>query len=121
MRYLPHTPEDMAAMLEAVGTEHMDALFHDSGWVSPRDTLNLPEPLTEWELDEHMVALSKRSETNPFTALHPRRLWVRAVTSILFPSPSAIFGAIGILHRLYPLSAGNEPGDPCRPSMSTRR
>ena len=59
MRYLPHTREDIAVMLQAVGLESMDALFSaipdDCG---RRDIPDLPEPLTEWELDEHMAALS---------------------------------------------------------------
>ncbi len=66
MRYLPHTPEDIAAMLEAVGVEDMDALFSmiPEG-CRRKDPPNLPEPLTEWELDDHMVALSRQCETAP--------------------------------------------------------
>lgn len=59
MRYLPHTAEDIASMLEAVGVDDLDALFS----TVPDDCrfegkLDLPEPLTEWELRDHMAALA---------------------------------------------------------------
>lgn len=62
MRYLPHTEEDIASMLEAIGLESLDALFS----VVPSDcrfagTLDLPEPLTEWELNDHMAALANEN------------------------------------------------------------
>ncbi|MDM8517951.1 aminomethyl-transferring glycine dehydrogenase subunit GcvPA [Desulfobacterales bacterium HSG16] len=60
MRYLPHTSEDVEAMLQVVGAKTLDDLFT----AIPEDCrrkaeLDLPEPLTEWELDGHMSALSK--------------------------------------------------------------
>ncbi len=66
MLYLPHTSEDIAAMLEAVGLESLDDLFS----VIPEDfrcteDLNLPEPLTEWELNEHMNGLSSETAATP--------------------------------------------------------
>jgi glycine dehydrogenase subunit 1 len=59
MRYLPHTDKDIASMLEAVGAESLDDLFS----VIPKDCLfsgklDLPEPMTEWELSHHMAALA---------------------------------------------------------------
>jgi len=59
MRYLPHTDEDIAAMLEVVGAQSLDDLFS----MIPEDCryegrLDLSEPLTEWELRHHMSALS---------------------------------------------------------------
>ena len=59
MRYLPHTDEDIASMLEAVGVESLDALFS----VVPKDCrytgkLDLPKSLTEWELHDHMAVLA---------------------------------------------------------------
>ena len=57
MRYLPHTPEDIALMLQAVGVENPDALFTTiPDGCRRKDPPNLPEPMTEWELDEHMAA-----------------------------------------------------------------
>ena len=66
MQYLPHTAEDIAEMLQAVGVEHLDDLFR----TVPEDCrlkegLDLPEPLTEWELDEHMAALSGEMAISP--------------------------------------------------------
>jgi len=61
MRYLPHTPEDIAAMLQVVGVESMAELFSMVPDECRRqDTPDLPEPLTEWELDAHMAALSEK-------------------------------------------------------------
>lgn len=59
MRYLPHTDEDIASMLEAIGVDSLDALFS----MVPKDCrfegkLDLPGPLTEWELRDHMAALA---------------------------------------------------------------
>ena len=66
MRYLPHTPEDIAEMLQVIGAESLDALFS----TIPEDcrrkgSLTLPEPLTEWELNAHMNALAGTMATSP--------------------------------------------------------
>ncbi len=59
MRYLPHTEEDIASMLRSVGVERIDDLF--SG-IPPgcriENPLNLPEALTEWELNTLMDGLA---------------------------------------------------------------
>ena len=52
MRYLPHTDEEIAAMLEVVGRKSLDELFCSV----PDDcryegTMALPEPLDEWAVD----------------------------------------------------------------------
>ncbi|MHB8909267.1 MAG: aminomethyl-transferring glycine dehydrogenase subunit GcvPA [Syntrophales bacterium] len=59
MRYLPHTDEDVAAMLGAVGLADLDSLFA----AIPADCrmtgeLRLPAALSEWELDAHMDSLA---------------------------------------------------------------
>ena len=66
MRYLPHTSEDITSMLEEVGVDDLDGLFS----TIPEDCrhrgdLNLPEPLTEWELNDHMGALSDSMAVSP--------------------------------------------------------
>ncbi len=66
MLYLPHTNEDIASMLEAVGVDDLDELFS----TVPEDCrfrgdLNLPEALTEWELNDHMKALSDSMAVSP--------------------------------------------------------
>ena len=66
MRYLPHTEEDISAMLVAVGLESMDDLFssvpHDCRM---RGELDLPDPLTEWELDAFMNGLAGTMASSP--------------------------------------------------------
>ncbi|MCA1959957.1 MAG: aminomethyl-transferring glycine dehydrogenase subunit GcvPA, partial [Desulfomonile sp.] len=66
MRYLPHTDEDVAIMLEAIGLASLDDLFI----TVPQDCrrsrpLNLPEPLTEWELTERMNCLAATMTASP--------------------------------------------------------
>ena len=61
MRYLPHTPEDIDAMMKTVGVDSLDDLFK----TIPDDCrcnceLNLPEALTEWELNDHIDALCQQ-------------------------------------------------------------
>ena len=54
MRFLPHTREQVQQMLEVIGAGSLDALFESI----PEDCrrlqeMNLPEALTEWELNCH--------------------------------------------------------------------
>ena len=66
MRYLPHTQEDISAMLEKVGVENLDALFSTVPDVCRRKSpMELPEPLTEWELDRKMAQLSSSMAVSP--------------------------------------------------------
>jgi len=59
MRYLPHTRDDIAAMLKVVGAKDLEDLFAViPGDCRRRDDMELPEPMTEWELTEHLSALS---------------------------------------------------------------
>ncbi len=66
MRYLPHTKEEIDAMLAKTGKTSLDELF-DSIPDQCRFTgkLNLPEALTEWELDAHMEELSSSMAAFP--------------------------------------------------------
>ena len=66
MRYLPHTAEDIQEMLQAVGSENLDALFS----VIPEDCrrledMDLPAPLTEWELDNLMETMAGDIAVSP--------------------------------------------------------
>ena len=66
MRYLPHTPEDIAAMSEAIGIKSLEDLFP----TVPRDCrrsgeLKLPEALTEWELNNHIDRLAATMAVSP--------------------------------------------------------
>lgn len=59
MRYLPHTDQDVAAMLSILGVKSLEDLFAGVPNVCRRpQPLDLPEPLTEWELGAHMGALA---------------------------------------------------------------
>ena len=43
MRYLPHTPEDIAAMLKAVGIDSLEGLFaHIPEDCRRKEALNIP-------------------------------------------------------------------------------
>ena len=66
MRYLPHTPEDIEEMLKTVGVDSLDDLFD----TIPDDCrcnceLNLPEALTEWELNDHIDTLCSSMAVSP--------------------------------------------------------
>jgi len=66
MRYLPHTPEEIASMLQTVGAQDLDDLFS----TLPADCrrtrpLKLPEAMTEWDLNSHMGTLAGRQATAP--------------------------------------------------------
>lgn len=66
MRYLPHTSDDTAAMLKKVGLNSLDSLFASIPEECRRTSdLNLPEPLSEWELNAHMDALAGSVAISP--------------------------------------------------------
>ena len=66
MRYLPHTSEDIKSMLQVVGADNIDDLFSTipDDCIS-KDDLELPDALTEWELNSHMAALSDTMAVSP--------------------------------------------------------
>ncbi|SMC27887.1 glycine dehydrogenase (decarboxylating) alpha subunit [Desulfacinum hydrothermale DSM 13146] len=71
MRYLPHTPEDVASMLQAVGADSLEELFAGVPETCRRkDAWNLPEPLTEWELNAHMDRLAARVASSPYWKIY---------------------------------------------------
>ncbi len=62
MRYLPHTQEDVAAMLKRLGLFDLEELFSTIPDSCRRERpLDLPEPLTEWGLDRHMARLAQET------------------------------------------------------------
>ena len=66
MRYLPHNSEDIAVMLQKVGVDSMDALFASIPEDCRRKTpLDLPAPLSEWELNDHMNDLAADMAVSP--------------------------------------------------------
>ncbi|MCK5348164.1 MAG: aminomethyl-transferring glycine dehydrogenase subunit GcvPA [Desulfobacula sp.] len=59
MRYLPHTKEDIEAMLKVTGVSSLDDLFDcipDD--LKTKNTVDIPESLSEWELNAHMEDLA---------------------------------------------------------------
>jgi len=66
MRYFPHTGEDIKEMLQEIGLESLDELFVPIPEDCRRDgDLELPGPLTEWELNAHMDALAEDMAVSP--------------------------------------------------------
>jgi glycine dehydrogenase subunit 1 len=66
MRYLPHTDEEIAAMLATVGAQDLDDLFKSLPADCRRNRpMELPEAMTEWELNRHMDALAGQMATAP--------------------------------------------------------
>lgn len=66
MHYLPHTKEDIQAMLQTVGAATLDDLFSSiPDNCCCRLGLDLPEPLTEWELNRHMDGMSGQMAVSP--------------------------------------------------------
>jgi glycine dehydrogenase subunit 1 len=66
MRYLPHTNEEIASMLSVVGAKSLDDLFSavPLGCRRTRD-MNLPEPLSEWDLNRLMGERSRTVAVPP--------------------------------------------------------
>ena len=66
MRYLPHTPEDVEAMLETVGADSLDDLFSTVPEACRRRApMDLPPRLTEWELKAHLSSMAERNAVSP--------------------------------------------------------
>ena len=88
MRYLPHTAEEIAAMLKAVGIDSLEGLFaHIPEDCRRREALNIPEHLTEWELNDHMDELAGSMAVSPeykvFMGAGSYEHYVPAVVSFL--------------------------------------
>jgi len=66
MRYLPHSEEDIKEMLQAIGVEDIDDLF---GMIPQHcrmtKPLNLPDPMTEWELQRHLTERASDAGISP--------------------------------------------------------
>lgn len=70
MRYLPHTVEDIAAMLGVVGLRELDELFAAiPGDCRFEGALQLPEAMSEWALEEHVGRLACRMAVSPEYAM----------------------------------------------------
>ncbi|MEH0020060.1 MAG: aminomethyl-transferring glycine dehydrogenase subunit GcvPA [Desulfobacter sp.] len=59
MRYLPHTREDIDQMLAKTGHASLDDLFDTiPDALKIKDGLDLPDAMSEWDLNAHMEALA---------------------------------------------------------------
>lgn len=66
MRYLPHTEEEIASMLKAVGVRELDGLFETVPEACHRSRdLDVPEALTEVELSDHLAGLAAQMVASP--------------------------------------------------------
>ncbi len=66
MQYLPHTDEEIARMLQVAGVDSLDDLFS----TIPEDSrcqgaLDLPEAMTEWQLNAFMDQLAGKNAISP--------------------------------------------------------
>ena len=61
MTYLPHTDEDIAAMLAAVGAESIEGLFEDIPVRARFPELDLPPRVSEMEIESEMQDLADRN------------------------------------------------------------
>jgi glycine dehydrogenase subunit 1 len=64
MAYSPHTPDDRAAMLEAIGVASVDELFADIPAALRASELKLPPPESEAELTARLQALAGRNRVD---------------------------------------------------------
>jgi glycine dehydrogenase subunit 1 len=65
MRYLPHTDEEIAAMLEVVGRKSLTELFCSvPDGCRYEGSMALPEPLDEWALTDHIGDLALAMQVN---------------------------------------------------------
>ncbi len=65
MRYLPHTDQEIAEMLEVIGRKTLDELFCSvPDGCRYEGTMDLPEPLNEWSLTDHIGDVAETMNVN---------------------------------------------------------
>ncbi len=66
MRYLPHTPDEIASMLTTIGADSLDELFATIPTDCKREgEICLPEEMSEWQLVDHVQELASSMGKNP--------------------------------------------------------
>ena len=66
MRYLPHTDEDIRNMFDAIGVKDFEELFITVPESCRYDKeMALPDPKTEWGLNEYMAEIRKMMKVTP--------------------------------------------------------
>ena len=62
MRYLPHTQDDIDSMLKVTGHTSLDDLFNCiPDHLKTKQGIDIPEGLSEWELNAHMEELASQN------------------------------------------------------------
>ena len=70
MRYLPHTEEEIAEMLAVIGQQSLADLFaHIPADTRFQGELDIPGPLSEWDLTTHLEALGRSMFTGSSRAV----------------------------------------------------
>lgn len=65
MRYLPHTDQEITAMLDVIGIKSLDELFCSvPDHCRHGRPMDLPAPLNEWSLTEHFDQLAEAMQVN---------------------------------------------------------
>lgn len=65
MSFIPHTPNDIKAMLDSIGVKQLDAIFDEIPNNIPKAQLNLlPEGMNEQELLNHAQSIAKGMESS---------------------------------------------------------
>lgn len=63
-KYIPHTPEDIAVMLERIGAKSVDELYADvPAAVALNRDYNIPSAMTEIELRRHFAELANKNKS----------------------------------------------------------
>ena len=72
--YTPHTPEDIAAMLERIGVASIDDLMRVPDAVALKTPLAVPPALPEMELQRLMIDYAERNDDiwNDILAQHQK-------------------------------------------------
>jgi glycine dehydrogenase subunit 1 len=64
MRYIQNTPDEISQMLETIGKKSIQELFEPiPQQIRLKQKLNLPQPLSEYEVYKHMQAIAKKNLT----------------------------------------------------------
>ena len=96
-RYLPHTPEDIAAMLDKCGMKSLDELYSDV----PEELLlkrdyDLPDEMSEKEVRDFFRSLADNNR---------RLTWCRILRPLYSRRSEVGAATVRVSYRLYSLSA----------------
>ena len=65
MRYLPHTDQEIAEMLEVIGSNSLEGLFSSvPDACRYQGTMDLPQSLNEWSLTDHIADVAEKMKVD---------------------------------------------------------